>query len=169
VILALTGPSLSGKTTLAHDLARRFDLPLRVCGDDVRRAAAESRVDLSEVPDEVHRGIDRATREWAQESQPCIVDGRFLEYVLGPPTADVLLVRLEAGEAERQARSAKRGVPEAELRPVGQEDFADTQLVARLYVGVEPAKSRLTLDTGGLTPDTCLEILRPLLTSLLLA
>lgn len=166
MILALTGPSLTGKTTLARELACLYDWPLRVCGDDVRRAAAALQVALPHVPDEVHRTIDDATREWAKQNRPCIVDGRFLEYVLEPPTCDLVLIRLEASEAARHARSAERISRDAELPSVGQDDSADATLVARLYIGTEPAKSTLALDTSISTRDACLETIRQLLTSL---
>ena len=166
MILALTGSSLTGKTTLGRQIAGVFNLPLRVCGDEVRRAAAELRVDLGDVPVELHRQIDDATREWAERNQPSIVDGRFLDYVLGPATKNVLLIRLESGEADRQKRSSGRAGRDVKSLSVVEEDSADAAHVARLYFGTQPAKPTMTLDTNALTPDACLEILKPFLTNL---
>lgn len=154
MILCIFGPSCSGKTTAGRAVAERLKLPLRSCGDDVRRVAKDLGVEIECLSDERHRQIDSATVSWAIVHRPCIVEGRFLDAVFRDTVVPVSLVRLVASRAHRVARLPAKNAAAA----AAQIDLMDTQdadFRVRLYNTGSERASWPTIDTSGLTVDEC--------------
>jgi cytidylate kinase len=84
MIIAIYGPSGTGKTAISGLLAEMLGLPFRLCGEAVKGRAAMLGVPWRELPDEQHRAVDAETRIWVNRNQPCLVEGRYLDYVLVP-------------------------------------------------------------------------------------
>ena len=166
MIVAVTGTFLTGKTTIARELAERIRYPLRICGDEVRALADTLAVPLADLTDDAHREIDRATREWTLQHRHCIVDGQYLDRVLANLAADKVLVRLKASAEERRARSIERDGRAISLSELTKDDVAEAEFVRRLYADAQSMAAKLELDTTGLSVDACVQILKLSLTSL---
>jgi cytidylate kinase len=154
MILCLFGPSCSGKTTAGRAVAEQLKLPLRSCGDDVRRTAKELGASIENLSDERHRQIDSETVSWAVAHRPCLVEGRFLDAVFRDTTVPVSLVRFVASRTHRVARLAAKNAAAA----AAQIDLVDTQdadFRVRLYNAGSERASWLTIDTSELTVDEC--------------
>jgi cytidylate kinase len=152
MILCLFGSTCSGKTTVGRTVAARLNVPLRSCGDEVRRVARELDIALEDLPDESHRQIDRDTVAWAVEHQPCIVEGRFLDAVFAGAGTLATLIRLVASDARRTARGRAKNFAftSAQLK---QADAEDANLRARIYNAEDEVVPCLTIDTSELTVD----------------
>jgi cytidylate kinase len=155
MILCLYGPSCSGKTTAGRAVADRLNLPLRSCGDDVRRAARKLDLAIEDLPDESHRQIDRVTVSWASDHRPCIVEGRFLDAVFGGAAVPAVLVLLVASDVHRAARLSAKTVAAADAAQINQVDAQDADFRARLYNAGNEGVPCLTIDTSELTVDEC--------------
>ena len=152
MILCLFGSTCSGKTTVGQAIAARLNIPLRSCGDEVRRLARELDIALQDLPDESHRQIDRDTVAWALKHQPCIVEGRFLDAVFAGSGTPATLIRFVASDARRAARwrAKNLAVTSAQLK---QADAEDANLRARIYNAQDEVVPCLTIDTSELTVD----------------
>lgn len=152
MILCLFGATCSGKTTVGQAVAARLNVPLRSCGDEVRRVARELDIALTDLPDESHRQIDRDTVTWGVEHQPCIVEGRFLDAVFAGTCTPATLIRLVASDARRAARwrAKNSAFTSAQLKQV---DAEDANLRARIYNAQDEVVPCLTIDTSELTVD----------------
>ncbi len=154
MILCLFGLTCSGKTTVGRAVAARLNVPLRSCGDEVRRVARERDVAIEDLPDESHHQIDRDTVAWAVKHQPCIVEGRFLDAVFAGAGTPATLIRLVASEARRAARWRATNVTFTSAR-LAQADAEDANLRARIYTAEDEVVPCLTIDTSELTVDEC--------------
>jgi cytidylate kinase len=128
-VVALYGPSCSGKTSVAQALAPPLDASLRSCGELVREYARQIGVHVMELADDDHRAIDRETRLIAEDATGLwVIDGSFLDHVLGG-LQNVSLIRLSASKEERQRRQSNRNI----TTPIAVRDAADDETRVRLY------------------------------------
>jgi cytidylate kinase len=159
MIIGIFGPFCVGKTTLARNLGDLLGLPYRLCGDAVRARARMLNIDLEELSEEEHRNIDRETREWAAANQPCIVDGRYLDYVLAPLINDVILVRLDAADEERRRRRSLT------LTEYQISQSADLAFSARMYSISKALLPSLVLSSSELSVEACAQRIKVLIAS----
>src|SRR5258705_4185606 len=108
MIIGLFGLSSTGKTSIARRVMIETNCALRSCGEIVKSRAEFVGVHPNELSDEEHRQIDEDTRKWAIASDPCLVEGRYLDRVLAPIGPRVTLVRLVTTYADRRARRMQR-------------------------------------------------------------
>ena len=160
MIIALFGNSQTGKTTIAKRLAEELAFPLRSCGEAVKHRAQEKGISWDELSDAEHRAVDENTRIWVLTNRPCLVEGRYLHFVLASLSTQVTLVRLEATSDDRRIRQV--GLSNAPVAPSDFEraDADDLALQERLYnmtLGVEPS---LRLNTSQLPVEACVECLK---------
>lgn len=150
-VIALTGPSCVGKSVLARELERRLSCPVRHCGAEVHKRAAELGCGVDALPTSVHREVDAETRRFAETEKRSIIEGRFLEHVL-EGVSGVVLIRLECSERVRLERLACRGVGAPSIEA---SDSADLRTRKTLYDSAEPRqrKGSLLIDTSD--ADVC--------------
>jgi cytidylate kinase len=156
MIIGLFGPSSVGKTTIARLLSTGLGLPLRSCGEVVRDRAAQLALSPKDLPDEEHTIIDNDTRVWASSHQLCLVEGRYLDYVLAPIRSKVILVRLEATKADRQARQKEQG-PQPLTLMHGDPDEIDRIFCTRMYKNIERISPSLMLSSSELSVEACVQ------------
>ncbi|MGH9894300.1 MAG: AAA family ATPase [bacterium] len=160
MIIAIYGPSCTGKTTITGALRDAFGLPLRSCGEEVRRRAEVVGLSWDELPDDQHRAIDTETLLWVASNRPCLVEGRFLDRVLGPLGHDVTFVRLEASAEERLQRWTVRAGRSLSLEELREADALNLAFRARIYMAVESAVPSLILSTSELSVEACVQSLK---------
>ena len=148
MITALFGASCTGKTTIARALAVELKLPLRSCGDAVRSRARDLSIPWFNLPDEQHRAVDEETRTWCASTQPCIVEGRFLDSVLVPLQDDTVLIQLLASKATRCARWASRAGGPCRPEEIDAHDEADRRFRMRMYDSREIFLPALVINTS---------------------
>jgi len=154
MIVALFGPSCTGKTTIAQRVMSELGLPLRSCGEAVKLKAGVLGLPLTELSDDEHRRIDDETRRWALANSPCLVEGRYLDRVLSPIASRVTLVRLDARNADREAR---RTPPDRVPLTITEEDLQDSLFGARMYNSMNQLAPQLILDSSELTVGVCVQ------------
>lgn len=156
MILALVGGSGTGKTTLASTVANELGSPVRHCGDALRAAAAARGVGVADAPQEAHREVDRATTEWCDALTGAlgVVEGRFLDVVLGP-RADLLLVGLRAAESVRAERLTHRSGRLVDPTAVSALDQADDKFREAMYTFRPVTPLGVVIDTDGESAKEC--------------
>ena len=159
MIIALVGRSCTGKTTVARALSRALCLPLRLCGQIVRDRAKELRVSAAELPDEEHRAIDDGTRMWACAHPSCVIDGRYLDYVLASVGENVGVILLEAAETDRHARHRQRHAPSLTVTLDDPDEF-DMMFCLRMYKNGKRLSPSLILNSSELSVESCVRRIR---------
>lgn len=161
MIIAIFGPTCSGKTTTARELAKRLGRPLRSCGDVVRDRAKMLGVSVSEVPDSAHLEIDIETNCWVKQNPTGIVEGRFLNSVL-EGLADIMLVKLTADPATRAVRGIQRR-PGYTLDDLLRSDREDNLFRNRMYGSIPSNCTTAIVDSSHLTVEICTQKIQHIL------
>lgn len=150
--LAIFGGSCTGKTTFVKYLSNKYDLPFRHCGEAIRLAAKAEGVALSGLSNETHVRVDHETGRWVRtQKSPKVLEGRFLNYVLAENTSDVTLVHFVANAEVRSERLHSHNAADDALHSILRSDSFDFGFCARLYGGVAPLATDLTIDTSCLS------------------
>jgi cytidylate kinase len=165
LIVALFGFSCTGKTTLGRRLGDVLGLPFRSCGEVVKDRARSLGIPLQELSYGEHRTVDADTREWVRKNRPCLVEGRYLDYVLSPLRREVILVRLEAsGEVRRRREEAKKGLA-ITAKNLEEQEKADLVFSDHMYSISERLAPSLVLNSSELPVEACVHRIKSLIES----
>lgn len=110
MLIALSGPPGSGKSTVGLEVSKRLKIPFISAGDLFRKMAKERSIpldDFSKLAEENHeidRLIDSRQLELAMSHRNAIIDGRLAAFKI---PADLKILLLAPAEA-RAARIARR-------------------------------------------------------------
>jgi cytidylate kinase len=163
MIIALFGPSCTGKTTLALRLGKLLGLPLRSCGEAVRTRAMMLGVSLHELSYDEHRRVDAETREWVLEKRPCLVEGRYLHSVLATLGREIVLIRLEASEEDwRRRDKTKHGRP-ASMTSLQERERNDLDFSKHMYSIGKPLAASLVLNSSEMSVEACVQRVKSLI------
>jgi cytidylate kinase len=149
-IIAIFGPTCSGKTEVARSLHRRIGGRLRCCGEEVKEAARLKGVTLDALEKEDHFAVDEMTRRAVRDVQGrLIVEGTFLDSVLRDVKVPLIKVIATDDERLRRMRQREGGKGEVYLRA---RDDQDERVRRSLYT--PPVREAdICIDTTGLTLD----------------
>jgi cytidylate kinase len=167
MLLTVSGPAGSGKSTTAAGLAEAFDLEHVSGGDIFRELAAErgmSAVEfnrLAENDDQIDRDLDRRLYDIAKERDDVVLESRLAGWLAGD-FADIR-IWLDAPVDVRAARVAEREEKSVDL--AREETLARERSEARRYEEYYNIPIRdlsiydLKLNTARWGPDECLDVL----------
>jgi cytidylate kinase len=132
--VAIYGPSRTGKSAIAEELAVRTGLEARHCGDLVSIRSQRLGLDsVSALPQFEHRQIDAETARMVSSGPPLIVEGRYLDQVLSG-FRNVLFVALTCEEAVRANRAnARHEDAGGDEMPIARSDRSDAAFRAQVY------------------------------------
>ena len=149
MIIALWGASATAKTTVAERVSASLLVPLRSCGEEIRRAAQDAAVSLAEAPEALHRLVDDATREWVRRHalKGAVLEGRFLDQVLAEQP-DVVLVEVTCESSIRIRRWIGRAGGAFDENVLAELDKADDLFRLRMYDSADKGAAQITLDTS---------------------
>ena len=167
MLLTVSGPAGSGKSTTAAGLAEAFDLDHVSGGDIFRELAAErgySAVEfnkLAEADDQIDRDLDRRLYDVATERDDIVLESRLAGWLAGG-RAD-LRVWLDAPVGVRARRVAEReGKPVDVAREETVERAYSEAKRYREYYGIDIQDLSIydvVLNTARWNPDAVLEII----------
>jgi cytidylate kinase len=150
-ILAIYGQSCVGKTSVTNELGRILDLPVRHCGEIIKRRAQELGINPSELSPLDHQAIDKETRAMAIIAQTTtIIEGGFLDIVLAG-LDNVHFIHLICDQRVRESRYLRRD-GDADISGLEIRDAADAAHRAFLSEPSVEAKERI-IDTSTITVD----------------
>ncbi|MFB6137529.1 MAG: (d)CMP kinase [Halobacteriaceae archaeon] len=139
MLITVSGPPGSGKSTAASGLADAFDLDHVSGGDVFRDLAAERGYSLAEFnaraeeDDQIDRDLDRRLREVATEQDGVVIESRLAGWMAGDHAT--LKVWLDAPVDVRAARIADREdtTVEAAREATLEREASETQRYAEYY------------------------------------
>lgn len=155
MIFAIYGASLVGKTTAARRVATELELPLRSCGSVVRDRAKALGIELHWLPDAIHRKIDQETVAWALTHQPCVVEGRFLNFVLAGIDSPVVFIRLITSNIQRQFRACNSRRAGITIDDLELTDAANLRFTNRMFPSLGVNVSCVTVDSSNIAAEEC--------------
>ncbi|ADO00762.1 cytidylate kinase-related protein [Citrifermentans bemidjiense Bem] len=167
MIISFFGSSCTGKSTLARPLAKYLGLPLRSCGEEIKQRAKAIGSSIDDMPISEHLLIDEETIKWASDNCCCIIEGRYLNYVLSSHKHGIILVQLTASATARRNRMALRVGKEVSLDEICEIDRKDQAFRVLNYKSLLPLDPTFTIDTSLLTVNECLELIKTKLKPLL--
>jgi cytidylate kinase len=155
MIVAIFGPSATGKTTLAELLSGRLGIPVRHCGVSLRAALGE---DGPNAGDATHLRVDAETVEWCEQQAATdgIVEGRFLDSVLRASRGIVFVSVVATGD-ERAVRLGRRFGRQMSCADIAEIDKDDDLFRDRMYGPASAALAEFTIDTTGSVADKWVE------------
>jgi cytidylate kinase len=162
MIVAIFGRSCVGKSRAAEGLAAEFLIPLRACGTEARSVASGLGISVENLTNDHHHQIDAATLEWVSKSPLCIVEGRFLDYVLAQAPGRILAIQLTAHADVRLQRACQRLERSLSMDELERIDRLDDDLTHRLYSG-ERLAARISFDTSNSLVEECVRQLKALM------
>ncbi len=167
MIIAVSGPAGSGKTTQALKLAKHFGLKYHSAGMIFREIAREQGISIEELSriaasdPSIDVEIDRRTMEKAAKDN-IVIDGHLAAWIL-MDTADVKIlvtapldIRIKR-IAERDGKSFEEAMKETIRR-----EYLQARRFLEYY-GLEPWNSGffdIVIDTSRMDPDETFEVLR---------
>jgi cytidylate kinase len=157
MIIGIFGPSCVGKTSAASRLGQQRNLPVRFCGAAIRDAARSLVLSLEQLPEEVHRTIDRETLDWALSVKDCVVEGRFLDQVLSGSGLPTFLVQLTATLDARLFRACGRSGDVVSIDELNRWDSADAAFRVRMYARQAVLPTDVLIDNSSLTVEECVD------------
>ncbi|MFB6213056.1 MAG: (d)CMP kinase [Candidatus Nanohaloarchaea archaeon] len=139
IVIAIGGPSKSGKSTLAEHIAQEIGVEHVSAGDFFREIAAERGMTVEELSEKADREtdieVDRRTLEAGLEKD-CMIDGRLAAWVLGD-YAD-LTIYVTADLEERARRLAEmENIEQEEAEAKVKKRDEDNNERYREYYGIE--------------------------------
>lgn len=151
MIIALYGASCVGKSTIATQLSPTGLIPIRRCGDVVREFAANKGVAPDQLSLEDHQAIDSDSVAWVarHSSIPAIIEGRFLDCVLGEVTSLIHLVHVRAEMEVRADRWVVRRPGVDGFAEVVCQDEADAAFRLWAYPGIKRLAPQTSVETTG--------------------
>lgn len=164
VVIAISGPHGSGKTTVAKELARRFGLRYICAGELFRKMASERGMSLeefnryAEVHPEIDRELDRRTVGEAREGN-AVVDARLAGWLVEADFKILLTAPLHV-RAERISKREGRRIEEV-LRETQSREESEARRFLQLY-GIDVndfSVFDLILNTGRLSEEQTKEII----------
>ena len=145
MIVALYGPTASGKTSVGRVLAGQLNFPIRSCGEEIKQRAKTLGLSVDALPGNEHRVIDQLTLDWVREHPNGVVEGRFLNYVLAGVLPPPIFVSLTASLDAREARYRTKGAnPDA----VRQSDASDIAFIKDVYGDIISESHKIILDNS---------------------
>jgi cytidylate kinase len=157
MIIAIFGSSCTGKTSVARPLAEELGLAIRSCGEEIKKRAKALSISVGELPDEVHSVIDNETVTWVSANEHCIVEGRFLDYVLSSVNEEIVFIQLTTSDNERLTRMLKHRRPDIPIEDLRQIDEIDQRFRERHYNNISKVEPWLTIDTSNDTVAECVK------------
>lgn len=156
MMIAIFGGSCTGKTVIATELAQQTNLPLRNCGQEIKSLAKQKGVSLNNLPMEIHQYVDRETIEFSLRTLDCIVEGRYLNFVLSDFPLPIFSVELITDQDKRLERFAKRiGSHNISQSLIDQEDACDDKFKTEMYKDICPLKPNIVINNSRVSITEC--------------
>jgi cytidylate kinase len=134
--ITVSGLAGSGKSTVAKEIARFFDLRLINAGDLFREYAQKNKLPLDQVsnslPVEIDYQIDRMTLDYAQKGK-CVLVGRLSAWVAGQWADCRIFVEAERKIREQRVASRDKLTFSEATQKVKNRDERDAQRYKKLY------------------------------------
>ena len=156
-VIALFGSSCSGKTVIAKALSVRLSLPLRHCGDCVRATANSIGKAIDELSLDNHRDVDAETIKWTQKNAPCIVEGRFLDFVFANEIPSSYMVLIFASSEVKLNRLVNRHKRHATVDDTDLADAMDANFRARMYADRLPIRPIAKINNSDRSVESCVQ------------
>ncbi len=166
MLIAISGPAGSGKTTLARLLSEKLGVPLISTGQVFRKMASERGMDVlqfnlvAEGDHSIDTELDRKIVEEASSINSCIVEGRLACLMLRRGGLDPYCIYVDAPEEVRAARISQRDGTDgsASLETMRAREKSERTRYLEIY-SMDPAEHAaydLLLDSEHLLPDELL-------------
>ncbi|MCF7906682.1 cytidylate kinase family protein [Patescibacteria group bacterium] len=134
--ITVSGLAGSGKSTVAKEIARFFNLRLINAGDLFREYAQEKNLPLDQVsnslPAEIDYQIDKMTLDYVQKGE-CVVVGRLSAWVAGQWADCKIFVEAEQKIREERVASRDELTSSEAAQKVKNRDERDAQRYEKLY------------------------------------
>ncbi len=144
--IAISGPPGSGKTTVSEIVSERMGYGLVLVGQIFRDMASERGVDLerfgrfAEEDETIDRELDARMVAVARENEDIVIEGRLTGALMKRFEIPALKVHVDASEAVRSARIAKREEKPVDvvLRDMQVRERSEAKRY-RAYYGIDPS------------------------------
>ncbi len=136
IVVAVGGPSKSGKSTAAEHIAEFLGIKHFSAGDFFREIATERDMTVEELSEKADREtdieVDRRSLEAGLDND-CVVDGRLAAWVLGDYADFTIYLTAEIEERGRRLAELEGLELEEAIKKVGQRDRDNNRRYERYY------------------------------------
>ena len=115
----------------------------------MRAAAERENVAVENLPDVVHKEIDRETVAWARQSVgPCVVEGRYLNHVFATDGVRVYLIEFRLPLKKRAERWLEKTGNQCSTNMIKEDDALEDLISQRRYREQPALLPDLIVDTS---------------------
>jgi len=157
-VIAIHGPSCSGKSAISAAVGNILSLPVRHCGDIVKdRVNQLGLTSVSNLPIQEHNSLDYETRRIALSTKTThVIEGTYLTNVL-VECSDIVFIRLACDFQTRLERMENREHKTLTASVLQARDDLDESISNTLFKEASAIRDNLEIsfDTNFLSIDEC--------------
>ena len=165
IVITLSGPHGTGKSTIAKEIAKRFNLRYISAGALFRKLAEQRGMNLknfnmfTEQNPDIDLAIDKITKEEAQKGN-VVIDGRLSAWMAKDASLKILLTAPTEARIKRIALRDNKDYSHAYAETISREESERKRYLSLYKIDVDDISIYdIVLNTAKYSKESCIKIL----------